>query len=788
MLESLSDTLRGLQLIDQDPLKKALGLLQGSKITDVARSFSLTAGGTPQVVTTGDNNTTFSRDTTDTTANGTKDDKVTKDYIEKVIDNKLNNTKDLKTETTVAARSPSLPSLPDLIASPSGTSAFGQNPADLLTDQVNLTYQIFNLRMLLDRSLSDRIYDHKARLQAVLGFNVSLDPPRDAVDAAAVVEVTIEAMGGQPVSLVALMPQEKTYNSVALSTKSNAFGGSAVARMITVGYSERRRGQTFYLFRDNDTLSFERMNTGQGETTFGWQFRPVLGRRSVGPGMRQMFAVIALPAQDLPASPAKSADVPLKIRMRTYWRKYYSNTLTSANRSDIGPWPWIGRALSLGLAHPVPNGVFAVRHEDDRSIPVPVPTTSGYQNDLKPKVSSVRWMQADEKTAIVSITGDNFFSGTAVTIGSSLHSNPATGLIIKSNQEMDAITPIENIGAGDAFIIGRYGASQKIETAPSDGISVVPGQTSIGLPYGGRREIQIALRHPVNIFPTVAPVVLVNGKRLPGRPSVLQTTSEELAQSSGSANPKPKDTAIVLAYAPVDQFPKLEGSITVVFPFQGSNWSAFVPVYDTTSVFDIRRVKGGKGTLLLITKKDGGFDSKSVYGENAGNWSIQVGAALYKPGSAELKLINHNTMMLDVPDFTETKMLLNAPSTDKEQSYVYVLDIPEADPKPAPAIAAAAGTDLTVGQNDAAKLDFTGAKIADVTQVTIEGFPMLKSEYSADKKIRTVYLEPAVTAKAATLALQFRDAKNSLVGSVNVVVKPAPKPEKSVKADNRKAK
>jgi hypothetical protein len=199
-------------------------------------------------------------------------------------------------------------------------------------------------------------------------------------------------------------------------------------------------------------------------------------------------------------------------------------------------------------------------------------------------------------------------------------------------------------------------------------------------------------------------------------------------------------------------------------------------------VFDIRRVKGGKGTLLLITKKDGGFDSKSVYGENAGNWSIQVGAALYKPGGAELKLINHNTMILDVPDFTDTKMLLNAPSRDKDQSYVYLLDIPEADPKPAPAIAAAAGTDLTVGQNDAAKLDFTGAKIADVTQVTIEGFSTLKSEYNADKKIRTVFLEPAVTAKAATLALQFRDAKNSLVGSVNVVVKAAQKPEKSVKS------
>src|SRR5215831_2567131 len=46
MLESLSDTLHGLQVVDQDPLKKALGLLQGSQTQDVSRSFSILAGGT----------------------------------------------------------------------------------------------------------------------------------------------------------------------------------------------------------------------------------------------------------------------------------------------------------------------------------------------------------------------------------------------------------------------------------------------------------------------------------------------------------------------------------------------------------------------------------------------------------------------------------------------------------------------------------------------------------------------------------------------------------------------
>jgi hypothetical protein len=50
--------------------------------------------------------------------------------------------------------------------------------------------------MILERSLSDRLLpnetgDNKTRLQAVLGFNVTIDPPRTANEAVAVVEITL---------------------------------------------------------------------------------------------------------------------------------------------------------------------------------------------------------------------------------------------------------------------------------------------------------------------------------------------------------------------------------------------------------------------------------------------------------------------------------------------------------------------------------------------------------------------------------------------------------------------
>ena len=39
------------------------------------------------------------------------------------------------------------------------TPSFGTDAGDLLTNEVNLTYQYDNVRMLLNRSLSDRLYN-----------------------------------------------------------------------------------------------------------------------------------------------------------------------------------------------------------------------------------------------------------------------------------------------------------------------------------------------------------------------------------------------------------------------------------------------------------------------------------------------------------------------------------------------------------------------------------------------------------------------------------------------------
>lgn len=207
MLESMNDSLRSVQIIDQKTLAAALGTFQGYQSRDTTSAFSITAlptpsGTTERVVNTGniDKNGSLLPDTTQTT-----------------------NT----TSTTgVTVQAPVLEPAQTLNYSPT----YGESALDLLTDQANLTYQIFTTRLLLERSLSDRLFNGKPRLQAVLGVDISIDPPRTANDAVAVVELTVTARDPQTtsvvpgLSVVSLMPSENAYNTAALSTKSHAFG------------------------------------------------------------------------------------------------------------------------------------------------------------------------------------------------------------------------------------------------------------------------------------------------------------------------------------------------------------------------------------------------------------------------------------------------------------------------------------------------------------------------------------------------------------------------------------
>jgi hypothetical protein len=211
MLEQLEAQLRSLQAIDQQKITQGLTNLQGARLSEVARAVSVTGVPTPSVTTT------------ETISEGA-----------------------LRTTERVSEAPSTTPVTPGTAPAAAGLTfepTFGLSANDLLTDQVSLTYQIINVRMLLERALSDRLYNAKPRLQAVLGFQIGIDPPKKANGRAAFVEITVSNKSGTPLSLVSVMPQEETYNACAVERRSNAFGDAAVATILTIGYSQQRRNE-----------------------------------------------------------------------------------------------------------------------------------------------------------------------------------------------------------------------------------------------------------------------------------------------------------------------------------------------------------------------------------------------------------------------------------------------------------------------------------------------------------------------------------------------------------------
>jgi len=485
MLNALSQTLAAQQqsYIDQKSVLAALANIQGYSQRDTSTSLNIT--GTPTPAT--------SLSTTLNTG------------LVGASGNPLPNTSTTTATRTQASVTPQAPALDTTPAFQGFNPTYGSSASDLLSDQMNLTYQILSLRMILERALSDRLYppdahgDNQTRLQTVLGFNVTIDPPRTANDAVAVVEITLTSKEDNPLSLVALMPQEKTYNAAALSSKSNAFGGSAAVSALQVGFSARKRSQIFYLYRDNDTLSYERMTGDPNKIVFGWMFRPVLGRRSVSPGLRQLFAILALPNNDCTKDEfntfGDACTAHLTTTVRTYWKKYDRATLTSFESRDTNRANQFWYVLSMGLARPQIFNDGKYMNEANYG-DIIVRSSADYQKALQPKVAAITWRPTGAKSIIISARGNNFFSGTQVALGDKIYAE-GSGLTLKSDQAFDLVTTLDAIASGPGTVLGRYDNGVPL-TNPSipdelkNGFEVQDATLSTAI--AGLRKIEIHLR------------------------------------------------------------------------------------------------------------------------------------------------------------------------------------------------------------------------------------------------------------------------------------------------------
>jgi hypothetical protein len=370
MLSAAEARLATLQILDQTGIGKQLGSVTGGSQTVNSLGISVQGPPIPQVVTTANG-------ATNQTVTGSQNTNTQSATPSTVSQSTSQNTTNAPV-TNVVTTSPQItpPSVTAPAPSTSLPSSFAVSASDILNEQMQLTYEIANLRLLLEGSLNDRlIYDPKQQLNMVkprvtLGFPITLMPDGRHKNAIAVVEVEIEKVqcpvpppaqnqpqqneapqgvqpnqenqaaqaqagpgdnnqGGQepagpacddlepndPPAIVALLPREKTYNVASITDSSVSIGAGVVTQVVGISGSFLHARKTFYLVQDQDTVALTFQPKDKRRVGFLWEFRPVLGAKLLHEGLKQTFVQLSFPSNWSAASYGT-------VHLRTYWRDY----------------------------------------------------------------------------------------------------------------------------------------------------------------------------------------------------------------------------------------------------------------------------------------------------------------------------------------------------------------------------------------------------------------------------------------------------------------------------------
>lgn len=453
-LQQIEANLANLRFFDQTSLSSAIGVLQGASMNSSSLAASVTMQASPSL------------ETITTTESG-----ATKTPTEKVV--------------TTEKEGSNTPTAPTLSASNSvfvPPSAFRISAQDLLAEQMAMTYQVINLRTFLQRSLSDRwlggtysktTKDQQgvkttssekfsgARAVALLGFEISVKNPEEYKDAVAEVQIEIAnkdssgtnkdgssftAHYDQTPSLIMQSPIEKTYNVATITKDSKSFSLGAAVQVLNIGLAAEKKSETLYLVRDNDTVAFSDSSFAQGEfdntgcnvvsdkaISFGWQFRPVLGRRSVEPGPRKVMAMISLPN-------ATFLSYTGTLRVKTRWLKF------DRKRKVVGRQ--IGTSVSQCLKD------------------LEIPSTQDIKNSLRPIGVRPNWTNIGSGLAAVTLEGENFLTGTGVIIGDTTYNSSMPGFQQSGEDQIKFVVPIQKLAQfSDIYLSSDYGGLQPIQNS-----------------------------------------------------------------------------------------------------------------------------------------------------------------------------------------------------------------------------------------------------------------------------------------------------------------------------------
>ncbi|MFY9779321.1 MAG: hypothetical protein WAJ85_02285 [Candidatus Baltobacteraceae bacterium] len=629
------------------------------------------------------------------------------------------------------------PSSPDGAAQ-KGTSAAVSTPlkvseraSDLLDDQINLSYQIFNLRLLLERAISDRITDDgKPLVQAVIALPISIDPPPYAVGCAATVEVRLTLDGspsgeGQPAgferrgpSLVALFPQEETYNTWSVNRRGLDVSANASSGAIGAGGRAAGSRGSAHIRRQADIVAVER-ESSEKELVVAWQFRPSPGEHSVKAGLRQVLAVVALPRVD----EGGSGSVKVRVDVRSLWRHWNARSGTA----------------SAGAGWRVLFSKRPVAHQFGSYPPINVLTADVLDTRLAPQIRSIEWFRVGPTNACVLINGKNFFTGSTVIMGDKVFGTE-NGLTIKSERTLQLIVPLDAL-VNDALLNGRYG--QSVELKRLQKLTSLKIQQVWVDPKPGDESYCVYLRlvaknstEPIDwdiVTNLPSPVLAINGRVIP---STLQFYVPEKQGDVSYAD--------AIVYVAPDFLSGSSLSIALRWPFLGSDWSLHFETYRTPGKISAIRHASGDDVVILIVGRDFGDDAAVIVDRR---YAIDDKGALQRFGP-EIKDLLKLKLRREVVD-AHDKLFVWEPN-----KAVAVVPIPSAQGEAAPTIDLSKQPPVLKARKNSA-IVFTGNGLPPSLIVRLDGKKVVESSVYGGGESVSVLIPADSIATSGKYDLEF---------------------------------
>jgi len=532
MLAAAEQRLATLQTIDQARTMANIGTIQGGSQSETGFAAQIASLPTAGVVSsTGANNSTtggLSQTVSNGTTGGTTLTTVAGNNPTTTNVNTMGTTgsnsstaNNSNTGGTTSSTQTTMPSVaPTLVAAPamSGLSLptnVSVSASDVLNEEMQLTFEIANLRLLLQGSLNDRFVTGNQRIKqhATVGFPISIATPEDRRYKNAVAEILITvttwpdfydkeknlhfynqyagnysqsaaaparslcaAYAGRAVTasdaayseracpeapgLMAILPREKTYNVVDIRAKNTSVSGAATAKVLTAGVTWYHATKHYYVVQAQDTVAFEdepKLSAATEQlnpvsTTFGWQFRPVLNECKVRPGLRQLFAELSFPT---PPDGQFYGTVTVEARWRHFDEKH----------GAIGD-PIIDTAHERKEVGRVRSKTSTWKQGNDAVPSIEWIGAWELPNfDLQPKIPQrITW---DEVGGVISVAAKGFYTpGTVVVVGSTVYGPGSPGYYYDPEKIRFVAPASDLVRAGAVFLEEQGGKQRALDRDP----------------------------------------------------------------------------------------------------------------------------------------------------------------------------------------------------------------------------------------------------------------------------------------------------------------------------------